>query len=126
MFRAFPVVRAGRLIGMVDRKILTAALDAGRAASSVGDLYGDERPEVALPDETCRHVAARLAARSLDRVPVVADESSYRLIGIVSRHDLVKPSLSVFSEEREREQFRSVSLARGKGSIPGGDRAPRR
>jgi CBS domain-containing protein len=125
--RAFPVVRAGRLIGMADRKILGAALDAGRATSRVGDLYEDERREVALPDETCRHVAARLAAQSLDRVPVVADESSYRLIGIVSRHDLVKPSLSVFSEEREREQFRRVSLARGKkSSIPVEERAPRR
>jgi H+/Cl- antiporter ClcA len=123
MHRAYPVVREGRLIGMVDRGMLGAALDAGRAASTVGDLYADERPEVALPDETCRHVAARLAARSLDRVPVVADETGYQLVGIVSRHDLVKPSLSIFNEEREREQFRSVSLIRGKGSVV--DRAPR-
>ena len=125
MHRAYPVVLAGRLVGMVDRGRLGAAIDAGRAASRVGDLYAGERPEVALPDETCRHVAARLAARSLDRVPVVADEAGYQLIGIVSRHDLVKPSLSVFNEEREREQFRRVSLTRGKGSVPVGDRAPR-
>lgn len=123
--RAFPVVRAGRLIGMADRKTLAAALDTGRATSSVGDLFEDDIPEVALPDETCRHVAARLAARSLDRVPVVADPSSYQLIGIVSRHDLVKPSLSVFSEEREREQFRRVPLARGRGTIAVEDPEPR-
>jgi hypothetical protein len=30
------------------------------------------------------------------------------LIGIVSRHDLLKPSTAVFAEEREREQFRHL------------------
>jgi H+/Cl- antiporter ClcA len=106
MHRAFPVVQEGKLIGMLDRERLGAALEAGGAASRVGDLCVGEHPEIALPGETCRHVAARLAARSLDRVPVVADESGYQLVGIVSRHDLVKPSLSIFNEERKREQFR--------------------
>lgn len=110
---------------MVDRGTLAAAFDAGRAASKVGDLYAGERPEVALPDETCRHVAARLAARKLDRVPVVTDEAGCQLVGIVSRHDLVKPSFSIFNEEREREQFRRVSLTRIKGSVPVEDRMPR-
>jgi hypothetical protein len=39
---------------------------------------------------------------------VVEDEKTCRLIGIVSRHDLVKPSMSVFAEEHEHEQFRRV------------------
>ncbi|MFT4069219.1 chloride channel protein [Paraburkholderia sp.] len=115
--RAYPVVRAGRLVGMADRQRLADALEMGRATATVGDLCADERLEVALPDETCRHVAARLAARSLERVPVVADESGYRLVGIVSRHDLVKPSLSIFNEERERERFRRISLIHGKDSV---------
>ncbi|HEY2020321.1 chloride channel protein [Paraburkholderia sp.] len=110
--RAYPVVRAGRLVGMADRRKLVDALDNGAATAAVGDLCANERLEIALPDETCRHVAARLAARSLDRVPVVADESGYQLIGIVSRHDLVKPSLSIFNEERQRERFRRISLNR--------------
>ncbi|SIT45518.1 Cl-channel voltage-gated family protein [Paraburkholderia ribeironis] len=119
--RAFPVVRRGELIGMMDRRSVSAALDAGRAAARVGDLYTGERPEIALPGETCRHVAARLAARGLDRVPVVADEAGYQLVGIVSRHDLVKPSLSIFSEERERERFRHVLPARVKHPARAGD-----
>jgi hypothetical protein len=45
-------------------------------------------------------------------VPVVEDEQSLRLVGIVSRHDLVKPSSTVFSEEREVEQFRRVWIQR--------------
>jgi CBS domain-containing protein len=121
--RAYPVVQAGRLVGMADRRMLSAALDAGRETATVGDLCASdtggahERIEIALPEETCRHVAARLAARSLDRVPVVADASSYRLVGIVSRHDLVKPSLSIFNEERERERFRRFSLFHGRDSV---------
>ncbi|WP_233834358.1 chloride channel protein [Paraburkholderia sp. ZP32-5] len=114
--RAYPVVRAGRLVGMADRQRLADALENGQATLAVGDLYANERLEIALPDETCRHVAARLAARSLDRVPVVADESAYQLVGIVSRHDLVKPSLSIFNEERQRERFRHISLLHGRES----------
>jgi len=114
--RAYPVVRDGRFVGMADRQMLADALDKGGAATTVGDLCTGERLEIALPDETCRHVAARLAARSLDRVPVLADESGYQLIGIVSRHDLVKPSLSIFNEERQRERFRHISLIHGRES----------
>jgi hypothetical protein len=39
---------------------------------------------------------------------VVHDEKTHRLLGIVSRHDLVKPSKMVFNEEHEVEQFRRV------------------
>jgi hypothetical protein len=78
------------------------------------------RPEVAFPGETCRNVAARLAATGLDRVPVVDDAKTYRLLGLVSRHDLVKPLLSVFTEEGEREQFRRVWLPGGARFAPVG------
>jgi hypothetical protein len=46
------------------------------------------------------------------------------LVGIVSRHDLVKPSLSIFNEERQREQFRSMSLGRDKPLAPVSGRTP--
>ncbi|WP_118184998.1 chloride channel protein [Paraburkholderia phosphatilytica] len=110
--RAYPVVRDGVLTGIVDRQMLVAAVETGLANLPISTLCGDTRPEVATPGETCRQVAARLAALALDRVPVVTDLESYRLVGIVSRHDLVKPSLTVFNEERERETFWRVSLSR--------------
>lgn len=62
--------------------------------------------------------AARLAITGLDRVPVVEDENTYRLLGIVSRHDLVKPSMSVFNEEHELEQLRRVWIPRSVRLIP--------
>ncbi|HVW49402.1 MAG TPA: chloride channel protein [Trinickia sp.] len=109
-FRAYPVVDKGRLVGMVDKALLDR-VRAGRGDSPdglIGEAFARSRPETALPGETCRNVAARLAAMGLDRVPVVEDQKNYRLVGIVSRHDLLKPSVSVFAEERQLEQFRRV------------------
>jgi CBS-domain-containing membrane protein len=47
----------------------------------------------------------------LERLPVVTDSQSRRLVGIVSRSDLVKPSLAFFDEEQRRERFKRVPLA---------------
>ncbi|WP_347322367.1 CBS domain-containing protein, partial [Ralstonia pseudosolanacearum] len=68
-------------------------------------------PVMALPGETCRIVATRLAVHGLERLPVVADAQSRRLVGIVSRSDLVKPSVAFFDEEQRRERFRRAPLA---------------
>lgn len=100
--RAFPVVdRHGAVLGMVDRPALTHAQDNGLA--TLGALYGVNPPLVALPDETGRIISARLAAHGLERLPVVADATSRRLIGIVSRSDLVKPAQTWHAEEQVRE-----------------------
>ena len=110
-YRAYPVVASGTLVGMVDR-VLLDRIAPGQSEKPLGSFFARERPEIALPGETCRNVAARLAITGLVRVPVVEDEKSLRLVGIVSRHDLVKPSSTVFSEEREVEQFRRVWIQR--------------
>ena len=110
-YRAYPVVDAGVLVGMADRALLDA-LAPERRGVAVGTLFTQSRFEVAVPGETCRNVAARLAVAGLDRVPVVDDAKSGRLLGIVSRHDLLKPSASVFTEEGEREQLRRVWIPR--------------
>ena len=110
-YRAYPVVASGMLLGMVDR-VLLDRIAPGQSEKPIGSFFARERPEIALPGETCRNVAARLAITGLVRVPVVEDEKSLRLVGIVSRHDLVKPSSTVFSEEREVEQFRRVWIQR--------------
>ncbi len=124
-FRAYPVVRSGALVGIIDRAVLDG-VSAEHEGAPVGTLFGASLPEVALPGETCRNVAARLAVKGLDRVPVVEDEKTYRLIGIVSRHDLLKPSTAVFAEEREREQFRHLWTTRNEegGSPHRDDDAP--
>ncbi|MHA6895479.1 chloride channel protein [Ralstonia pseudosolanacearum] len=107
--RAFPVVRDGALVGMLDRDALLTG--HARGATAIADLFGANAPVMALPGETCRIIATRLAVHGLERLPVVADAQSRRLVGIVSRSDLVKPSVAFFDEEQRRERFRRAPLA---------------
>jgi H+/Cl- antiporter ClcA len=103
--RAYPVVRDGALVGVLDRAMLTNGRQ-GTTLNTVSDLFGVNAPVMALPGETCRIVATRLAVHGLERLPVVKDAQSRLLVGIVSRSDLVKPSLAFFDEEQRRERFR--------------------
>jgi CBS domain-containing protein len=110
--RAYPVVSGSRLVGIADRATLAALVDAQGGAPAemkIGDAFAGKSVTVALPGETCRLVAARLAVHGLERVPVVADRDSMTLEGIVSRSDLVKPSRLHFEEEQKRERFRRVA-----------------
>jgi CBS domain-containing protein len=105
--RAFPAVKGGCFVGMVDRDALLAG--QGRAnVERIEDLFGANIPVMALRDETCRSVATRLAVHGLERVPVVTDPQNRRLIGIISRSDLVKPSLSLFDDEHHYEAFHTT------------------
>jgi H+/Cl- antiporter ClcA len=107
--RAFPVVRDGVFLGMVDRALLGKhAVTAPTLCMS--DLFGANRPVMALPEETCRTIATRLAVHHLERLPVVKNCQSRELLGIVARSDLVKPSLALFDEEHNYEQFNGVSF----------------
>ena len=67
-------------------------------------------PVIALPEETCRTIATRLAVHQLERLPVVNDTSSREILGLVARSDLVKPSLALFDEEHNYEQFHGTSF----------------
>jgi H+/Cl- antiporter ClcA/CBS domain-containing protein len=104
--RAFPVLRNGDLIGMLDRE----ALERRPLDMKVGALYGLNYPVVALAHETCRSVATRLAVHKLERLPVVAGEGSRELVGLVSRSDLIKAALSLHADEHERRVLRRSPL----------------
>jgi CBS domain-containing protein len=117
--RAYPVVRAGVLVGMLDRAALLAARQAG-GKRCVGELYGVNMPIVALAGETCRSVATRLAVHERERLPVVDDAVSRHLVGLVSRSDLIKASLSLHEEEHHHQAFRHIRLRSdrfGKGPV---------
>ncbi|CAL8476175.1 chloride channel protein [Caballeronia sp. S22] len=106
--RAYPVVRDGVLVGMLDRGAL-GTLNEAQTGMSIGEALQRLQPAApvfALPGEPCRLAATRLAVNELERLPVVADKQSLRLVGIVSRSDLVKPARAHFDEEHRRERFR--------------------
>jgi H+/Cl- antiporter ClcA len=104
--RAFPVIKGGLLAGMLDREAL------GRLApdAKIGELYGVNPPPVAIAGETCRTVATRLAVHKLERLPVVQDAATPRLLGIVSRSDLIKATAGLHVEEHERRTLRFIPL----------------
>jgi H+/Cl- antiporter ClcA len=104
--RAFPVVKDGRLVGIVDRALVAGW--AGDSTKSVGELCATRPLEVALPSESCRSIATRLARKRIERLPVVKDAQSMELVGIVTRSDLIKPSVIHFEEEEKRERLRGL------------------
>jgi H+/Cl- antiporter ClcA len=105
--RAFPVVNDGQYIGMLDRERLIAAPDS---TAAVGTLFNGEHQLMALADESCRSIANRLASHGLERMSVVNNIETRKLIGIVSRSDLVKPSLALYEDEEQREKFRHLAV----------------
>jgi predicted transcriptional regulator len=86
--------------------------------SRLSDVLRQRAPAFALPGETCRLVATRLAVHGLERLPVVADTETLQLIGIVSRSDLIKPSLAHFDEEHKKERFRRLRVPTDKRHFP--------
>lgn len=104
-YRAYPVVdEQGTLLGVVTRDNVGAWLEEDPdGAGRLADLVGKE-PVVAFPNESCRGVAVRAAVEKLDRIPVV-DPDNRRLLGIVTRYDLLKPYTHHHDEEVLREGF---------------------
>lgn len=102
--RAFPVVDDnGVVLGMLDRALLQQAMTRG-PGSSLDRLF-DAPSDCAVTTETCQVVARRMASRHLERLPVVSDLNGRRLVGIISRSDLVKPTGISFLEEHVRERM---------------------
>jgi H+/Cl- antiporter ClcA len=108
--RAYPVVNGASFVGMIDRDALVAGA-ARLPGACVADLFGANMPAMALPGENCRTIATRLAVHGLERLPVVDDAVSRRLVGVVSRSDLIKPSLALLDEEQRRQRFIVPPLA---------------
>lgn len=110
MHRCYPVVDIEYgLMGMIERSSFSPQADGGNALTTLFNPGYLEQSAalVALPSETCRIAAARMASHHLERLPVVSDLQSRRLIGIISRSDLIKPSRLFFDEEQKRERLLS-------------------
>ncbi|WP_394781362.1 chloride channel protein, partial [Undibacterium sp.] len=105
--RCYPVVDAeGRLTGMIERSSFPPLSSGTRPVAALFEPEPDSLAQlVALPHETCRIAAARMATHHLERLPVVSDLQSMQLIGIISRSDLIKPSRAFFEDEQKRERL---------------------
>jgi CBS domain-containing protein len=65
-------------------------------------------PVTAFGWESCRMAAERMAEAGMGRLVVVADDDPQKIIGIVTRSDLLKPRAREVEEEIKRERFIGV------------------
>jgi CBS domain-containing protein len=124
--RLIPIVGSnGVLVGVATRHELRAAADAERGSARESGPVGDlarRAPATACPDESLRHVVHRMAETGLTRFPVVAEDGSGRLIGMVSLEDLLQARARHLEDEIRRDQVIPVSLVLprfGSGGPPG-------
>ena len=103
--RAYPVIAEGQVVGMMDRDTLEGLAREAPSRPVAQRLPDPHRLVYALPGDTCRAVALRLAAHGLERLPVLRDSVTRELVGIISRSDLLKPARALHEEEVHRETF---------------------
>src|SRR4029077_19653410 len=98
--RGFPVVDEDeRLLGILTiSDLMEMSLSEPDQGLTARDLLRQD-PIVAYPQETCREAAERMAAAGIGRLPVLSEENQ-KLVGIITRSDLLKPRLLRFDEER--------------------------
>jgi len=62
-------------------------------------------PITVYPWESCRTAAERMAENGVGRLPVVSPDDPGKVIGIVTRSDLLKPRAKTVEEEMRRERL---------------------
>lgn len=90
-YRSYPVVdREGALLGLVSRSdALRWQVNGAPEDASLAELLSDAEQPSALLDAPIGAVADLIIATGVGRIPVV-DPATRRVVGIVSRHDLLK------------------------------------
>jgi chloride channel protein, CIC family len=104
--QGYPVIdRSGDLVGMITRaNFLEQPVSASIDSLTIAEIMRRDLV-VAYPQESCRTAAERMAQFDVGRLPVVSVAEPTRLLGIVTRSDLLKPRERHVRDEQEREQL---------------------
>jgi CBS domain-containing protein len=109
--RSYPVIdEAGRLLGLVSRTdALRWKQDSRELQGHLADVLSDASTLVAFPEMPCGEVADMMVESGTGRVPIV-DPETRRVIGILSRQDLLK----VRSTQQRGEMVRPGSKTKAR------------
>jgi H+/Cl- antiporter ClcA len=103
--RGYPILDAsGQLMG-----ILTASdifqFEPEELNARVEDIPQKRKLIVSFPDESCKAVAEKMSLDGVGRVLVVDPHDPRKLLGIITRSDLLKARHRHYTEEQKREQI---------------------
>jgi len=106
--RSYPVVdAAGRLLGLASRTDALGWRVADMPADrTLADLVSDAAQPVAYAETPVGQVADLIVESGVGRIPIV-DPATRRVVGILSRHDLLKARHSHRQTETARTSFRA-------------------
>ena len=88
--RSYPVVdKEGHLIGLVSRTDALEWTIGRKAEGQLADTLSDASTRFAFPETPCGQVADMMVETGVGRIPIV-DHADRRVVGIISRQDLLK------------------------------------
>jgi CIC family chloride channel protein len=128
----FPVVNGtGDLVGVVSIRDLEQAIADGNIdGMRVLDIATKEGLLVAYPDEPMWKALKRLGTRDVGRLPVVQQEGSRRLVGMIRRQDIIHAyNQAIIKRAHHQHQAETLRLGKLDGagfthiSIPSGSPA---
>ncbi len=86
----FPVLDPeGKLWGIVTLKDIRDKVKQGELEKTIGEI-ATSNLVVAYPDESLNSVLQRLATKDIGRLPVVSRDDNRKILGIITRSDIVK------------------------------------
>jgi H+/Cl- antiporter ClcA/CBS domain-containing protein len=122
--RGYPVIDGGgRVTGVITASDALAWTEAQNTPETLLTELLARTPIVGIPSETCRTAAERMAKEGIGRLPVVDEATRTRLIGILTRSDLLRARSVSSRDEEVREKTirrKPVSSAASKESVASG------
>ncbi|WP_445679538.1 chloride channel protein [Radicibacter daui] len=104
--RSYPVVTAeGQLLGLLSRSdALRWQVEGASPEVALAETLSDASQPVAYPDSPSAFVADLMVKSGIGRIPII-ERDSRKVVGILSRHDLLKARRTLQQGETSRSRF---------------------